>query len=111
MGDVVLRELLAARKLFPAFSAGVNVFCVIEDEALRQETLRLVQRLRDQGLAVEYPLTPAKPDKQFKRALELNATMTVRIEPEGMARVKNLRTREEMVLPQGEVLQHLKQSR
>src|SRR3954468_15686881 len=71
MGDVVLRELLASRKLFRAFSAGVDVFCVIEDESLRGETLRLVQQLRDKGRGVEYSLTPAKPDKQFKRALEL----------------------------------------
>ena len=110
MGDVVLRELLAARKLFPTFTAGVNVFCVIEDESLRGETLNLIQRLRDKGLTVEYPLTPAKPDKQFKRALELNAAFTLKLEAAGMARVKNLRTREEMVLPQTDVLQHLSPS-
>ncbi len=108
MGDVVLRELLMARKLFPAFSGGVNVFCVIENENLRGETLRLVQQLRDTGLTVEYSLTPAKPDKQFKRALELNALFTLKAEPDAMARIKNLRTREEMVVPQIDVLQRLK---
>jgi histidyl-tRNA synthetase len=110
MGDVVLRELLAARKLFPAFTAGVNVFCVIDDESLRGESLNIIQRLRDKGFTVEYPLTPAKPDKQFKRALELNATFTLKLEPAGMARLKNLRTREEMVLPHTDVLQHLSPS-
>lgn len=99
MGDVVLKELLAAKKLFPKFSAGVDVFCIIEDEALRAETLQLVQALRDQGKGVEYSLTPSKPDKQFKRALELAAAFTLKLEPAGMARLKNLRTREEMVLP------------
>lgn len=108
MGDVVLRELLTARKLFPAFSGGVNVFCVIENENLRGETLRLAQQLRDTGLTVEYSLTPAKPDKQFKRALELNALFTLKAEPSAMARIKNLRTREEMVVPQTDVLQRLK---
>lgn len=108
MGDVVLRELLAAKKLFPKFSAGVNVVCVIEDEAMRGETLTLVQQLRDKGMGVEYSLTPAKPDKQLKRALELNAAFTVKIESPGMARVKNLRTREEMVVAAADVLQHLK---
>jgi len=107
MGDVVLRELLAVRKLFPAFTAGVNVFCVIEDESLRGETLKLVQQLRDKSLTVEYSLTPSKPDKQFKRALELNAAFTLKMEGGGMARVKNLRTREEMVLPQTDVVQKL----
>ena len=105
MGDVVLRELLAVRKLFPTFSAGVDVFCVIEDEGLRGETLGLIQQLRDKGLRVEYSLTAAKPDKQFKRALELNAAFTLKVESPGMARLKNLRTREEMTLPEADVLQ------
>ena len=35
MGDVVLVELLKARGLLPKFSAGVDAFCLIEDEALR----------------------------------------------------------------------------
>jgi histidyl-tRNA synthetase len=86
----------------------VNVFCVIENENLRRETLRLVQQLRDTGMTVEYSLTPAKPDKQFKRALELNALFTLKAEPDAMARIKNLRTREEMVVPQTDVLQRLK---
>ena len=107
MGDVVLRELLTARRLFPAFAGGVDVFCVIDDESLRGETLGLVQQLRDKGLRVEYSLTPAKPDKQFKRALELNAAFTLKMEAGGMARLKNLRTREEMMLPQGDVLEKL----
>jgi histidyl-tRNA synthetase len=108
MGDVVLRELLAACKLFPPFSAAIDVFCVIEDEALRSGTLELVQHLRDKGLRVEYSLTPAKPDKQGKRALELNAQFTLKLEGAGSARVRNLRTREEMVLPKTDVLQLLK---
>src|SRR5436190_3689900 len=107
MGDVVLRELLAARKLFPTFSAGVDVFCLIEDESFRGETLKLIQQLRDKGARVEYSLTPVKPDKQFKRALELNAAFTLKAESGGTARLKNLRTREEMVLPQVDVLQKI----
>ena len=108
-GDVVLRELLAARELFPPFTAGVKVFCVIEDESLRAETLKLIQQLRDKGLTVEYALAPTKPDKQFKRALELNAGFTLKLESGAIARLKNLKTREEMVVPQTDILQHLPQ--
>jgi histidyl-tRNA synthetase len=39
MGDVVLLELLKARGLLPKFDAGVDVFCLIEDETLRPESL------------------------------------------------------------------------
>lgn len=109
MGDVVLAELLKARRLVPAFTAGVDAVVLVEDEALRPESLRLIQRLRESGLVVEYSLVPLKPDKQFKRALELAASRTVRIEhsPGGlMVRIKVLATREERLAP----LQELNQS-
>ncbi len=101
LGDVVLLELLKARGLLPKFDAGIDVFCLIEDETLRAESLRLVSELRAGGLGVEYALTPAKPDKQFKRAQEMKALHTVRLERAAsgdvVAKIKDLRTREEKV--------------
>lgn len=61
MGDVVLLELLKARGLLPKFDANVDVFCLIEDEALRPDSLKLISDWRALGLAVEYPLTPRSP--------------------------------------------------
>lgn len=102
MGDVVLLELLKSRGLLPKFDAQIDFFCMIEDETLRAETLRLIQELRSQGNTVEYSLTPAKSDKQFKRALELNAAHTMKLEraPTGelVGRLKNLKTREEKII-------------
>ncbi len=102
MGDVVLLELLKARGLLPKFDAGVDVFCLIEDEALRPESLNLITELRAAGKVVEYSFTPLKPDKQFKRAMELNAAHTARIERTAdgalQVKVKNLKTREERVV-------------
>ena len=99
MGDVVLLELLKSRKLLPEFTANVDAFVLIEDEALRADSLRVIQRLREAGKVVEFSLTPTKGDKQFKRALELKAKQTVRLErgADGVlvAKVKNLGTREE----------------
>ena len=80
MGDVVLLELLKARGLLPKLDASIEFFYAIEDEALREDSLRRVQHWRDQGHAVDYPLTPAKPDKQFKRAQELQARFILRLE-------------------------------
>lgn len=103
MGDVVLLELLKARKLLPPFDPAVDVFVLVEDESLRAESLQIIQRLRAGGKVVEYSLTPAKGDKQFKRALELKAKQTVRLERTGegavQARIKNLTTREEQFCP------------
>ena len=103
MGDVVLLELLKARVLLPKFDAGLDAFCLVEDETLRAESLRLIQELRAAGLAVDYSFTAAKSDKQFKRAQELKAAHTIKLERnqagERVARIKSLRTRQEALVP------------
>src|SRR6202035_5175296 len=53
-GDVVLLELLNARGLLPKFDGGLDAFVLIEDEALRPQSLKLVQDLRFAGYAIEY---------------------------------------------------------
>lgn len=101
MGDVVLAELLKARGKVPKFNAGVDAVVLIEDETLRDASLGVVQKLRDAGHGVEYTLVPQKGDKQFKRAQELAARFTVRLETvaEGVqVRVKELATRTERVM-------------
>ncbi len=107
MGDVVLFELLKSRGLLPKFDAGIDAFCLIENEELRPPSLQLIQDLRGQGYAIEYSFTPAKSDKQFKRAMELNAAYTVKLESDESgvlrAKLKNLRTREEKILGLDEV--------
>jgi histidyl-tRNA synthetase len=105
MGDVVLLELLKERGLLPKFDPQVDAYCLIEDEALREASLDMVQHLRDHGFSVEYPLTPAKSDKQFKRATELGARFTCKVEAGADGgldvKVKNLATREEKTLKGG----------
>jgi len=107
MGDVVLAELLKARNLRPARPSGLDAFVLIEDEVLRGASLELVQRLREAGARVDYPLAPAKPDKQFKRAVDLGARQVVRLQaaPDGShgVWVKELTTRAERVVPVTEV--------
>lgn len=102
MGDVVLAELLGRRGFLPKFDARLDAFCLIEDEALRAESLWLVQSLRESGFCIDFPLVPTKADKQFKRALELKATSTLRLERTSAGdcevRLKNLRTRAEQVI-------------
>lgn len=99
MGDVVLAELLRARGHVPAFKGGIDDFVLIEDESLRAASLELVQKLRGRGRAVDYSFVAAKSDKQFKRALELGAQRTVRVERDEQGalrvRLKDLATRTE----------------
>jgi histidyl-tRNA synthetase len=107
MGDVVLLELLKARGLLPKFDTNVDVFVIVEDEGLRPQSLKLVQDLRVAGFAVEYSLTPAKPDKQFKRAQELKAAFTVKLDNDAYARIRNGKTRTELVAGISDVKNHI----
>jgi histidyl-tRNA synthetase len=112
MGDVVLTELLKARGLIPKVESRTDVFVLIEKEEFRPASLKMIQALREATLAVEYSLTPAKSDKQFKRALELNARFTIRIiqktDGSTVATVKDLSTRAESELPPGEAVAFVK---
>src|SRR5476651_902777 len=108
MGDVVLLEILKARGLLPKFDANVDVFVLIEDENLRPQSLKLAQNLREAGFAVEYPITPAKPDKQFKRAQELKANFTAKVESESYVRIRNLKSRDEIVAGFADAANHLR---
>ena len=75
---------------------------------MRADSLKLITDLRGAGKVVEYSFTPSKADKQFKRAMELNAANTARLErtADGVVqvRVKNLKTREERVLELADVV-------
>jgi histidyl-tRNA synthetase len=107
MGDVVLLELLKARGLLPKFDTTTDVFVLIEDEALRLQSLKLVQDLRAGGYAVEYPLTAVKPDKQFKRAQELKTANVVQLENSDYVRIRDLRVRKEIVVGVADTANHL----
>ena len=102
----------SAQDFKPKFTAAVDVFCLIEDETLRADSLKLVQNLRAAGLTTEYALAPSKSDKQFKRAQELQAAHTIKLErlPTGelQARVKNLKTREEKTVNPAEAVAQLR---
>jgi histidyl-tRNA synthetase len=115
MGDVVLLEFLKARALLPKFDAALDAFCLIEDEGLRPESLKLIHDLRATGLAVDYSLTPVKSDKQFKRAQELKAARTFKLERtqtgELLAKIKDLKTRQETIVPAGEAVGWLREHR
>ena len=107
MGDVVLAELLKARGLLPKFDSQMDVFVLIEDETLRPISLKLVHDLRAAGFAVEYPITPAKSDKQFKRAQELKVAYTARLENDAYVRIRNFKTRDEIVTGLAGAANHL----
>ena len=52
-------------------------------------------------------MTPTKPDKQFKRAQDLKVAHTVRLESDAYVRIRDLKTREEVVAGANDVVNHL----
>ena len=108
MGDVVLTELLKDRNLIPELSQTINAFVQIIDESMRNTSLGLIQQLRQAGITTEYPLLKTKPDKQFKRAFELNAKWLITIESDNQATIKNLESREEKIYPIDDVTEIVK---
>jgi len=107
MGDVVLLELLKSRGLLPKFDGGLDAFVLVEDESLRAATLKLIQQLRAAGFALDYAMTRAKPDKQFKRAQDLKVPRTLKLEPgpggELLVKIRDLLTRKETMVSADEV--------
>jgi histidyl-tRNA synthetase len=95
MGDVVLVELLKERGLRDAIPQKTVAYALIEDESKRLATLSVVQKLRDVSVPVDYPIVSMKPDKQFKRAIELNVTFTFRLIDENTVLLKYLETKQE----------------
>jgi len=94
MGDVVLADMLRDKGLFPKATPAVDLYFQISDESLREESITLIQKLRDMGIAVEWPLVQAGGNKQFKAALELGAGHVALLTEAGTVELKNLATRE-----------------
>jgi len=102
MGDVVLTELLKDRNLLPKDDGELNCYVVIADESLRPEALKLIHKLREEGIAVDYSLTETKVGRQFQMADALGARFALTIGPDewklGKMKLKRLATGGEATL-------------
>jgi histidyl-tRNA synthetase len=113
MGDVVLGELIrdcpaAREKMEVAIKAEnkIDIYIVIAKEERRSDALAEVQKLRDRGYRVDYPLTSVKVGKQFQTAEDLGATVAVLYGDEWpQVKVKTLATREEVLVPHNELIE------
>jgi histidyl-tRNA synthetase len=111
MGDVVLANLIhdtpAAKAKMDAWIAqkhACDIYVVLAQEARRPEALGIVQQLRESGLRVDFPLAAAKVGKQFQAAEQLGARLAVLVGDEWpQVKVKTLATREETLVPHGEL--------
>jgi len=86
MGDVVLGELLHDRGLVPAYSRDLDYFIVPVTPALKNESLRIAQALRERGHSVAYALKEQAVAKQMKAATREGARTVLVVGPEEIER-------------------------
>lgn len=83
MGDVVVTDLIRETKVANQLleeevaEESIDAYVVIADEKQRKEGLQVVQRLRENGLRVNFPLAAAKVNKQFQSAEQQKADLAV----------------------------------
>ncbi len=103
MGDVVLTNLIddtpharAKMEAWISQSHAADIFIVIAKEERRPDALTLVQRLRDDGLRVDFSLSALKVGKQFQAAEQGGASLVFLVGEEWpQVTVKVLATRQE----------------
>jgi histidyl-tRNA synthetase len=102
-GDVVVAELLADQGRLPALPRGVDdVVCAL-GEAQRPAAIRLAERLRGEGRAVELVLGESRPKRVLEDADRAGAGRAWFLGPaeaeRGVARVRELATGQEREEP------------
>lgn len=102
-GDVVVAELLADLNKLPSQKSGAEVTIGFMQQAQQEAAIRLAVRLRADGRRVDLALKTEKAKGFFSRAGSMSFQEAVYIGPDdvtkGVARIKNLSTREEKELP------------
>ncbi|HEY0369646.1 MAG TPA: histidine--tRNA ligase [Chthoniobacterales bacterium] len=115
MGDVVLAEMIrdrtaAREKMEAALKSehALDVYVVIAKEERRGDAIAEVQRLRERGYRVDYPLVATKVGKQYQQAEHVGARCAILFGDEWpQLKVKQLATREEQLVRQEDLLAHL----
>jgi histidyl-tRNA synthetase len=116
MGDVVLGELI--RETPASFArladlvrtqSAIDIYLVVAKEERRPHALHDLQQLRDAGLRVDYSLAAMKVGRQFQTAEAMGARVTLLYGDEWPAvKMKTLATREEVLVPNEELLGRVK---
>ena len=115
MGDVVLGDLIrntpaAAERMAEKVrsASGLDLYLIIAKEERRNDALGHLQKLRDAGWRVDYPIAPAKVGKQFQTAESLGAKATLLYGDEWpQVKLKTLATRAETLVPHEKIASYL----
>jgi histidyl-tRNA synthetase len=101
-GDVVVSDLLTAKGKLPDNLLQVDVAVGYMEDAQHCTAMQVASQLREQGRSVDLALRPEKAKAFFSRVGKGNYVNAVYVGPDdvagGTVRVKDLATREELVL-------------
>jgi len=115
MGDVVLGELISEtahvrQKLENAIANDrkIDIYVVIAKEERRGDALAQIQKLRDHGYRLDYPLTGEKVGKQFPTAEQLGARVAVLFGDEWpQVKLKDMGSGEQQLISKDDLMSHL----
>ncbi len=98
MGDVVLGELLSARRLMRAESTAPDYWVAYGEPAQLAEAMRVAQELRRSGASVEYALRAQHLGRQLKAAAAAGAPEAVIVREDHTLILKSLASGEERIV-------------
>lgn len=115
MGDAVLLEFLKIvpqaaeqEKSWKAAHRACDLYLIIAEEKYRPQAINLAQQLRDRGISVVFSLANERVGKQFGAAENAGAPLALLVGAEWpQVKIKNLTTREEIVLSSEEFLRDI----
>ena len=113
MGDVVIELVLRDAGILPERSGiSPQVFVTVFDADTISDSLKLASELREAGLRVVVYPEADKLGKQFKFADKLDIPVAVVLGPDELAEekvtVKNLKTREQVVVPRNDLVNQIR---
>jgi histidyl-tRNA synthetase len=111
MGDVVIGELLRARRLIPQSESRTDYWVAGEDESLLPDVMLVAAELRKRDRSVEYALRPQQLSRQLKSAAASGAARAVLLKrdrfAEGEVTVRDLEAGTERAMPLAELINSL----
>jgi histidyl-tRNA synthetase len=114
MGDVVIQLILEKFDVLPDLATNpAEILVPTFDETCMKDALALASELRLSGFNVEWFPEAARISKQFKYADRQGIPLAVVLGPDEIEQnsvaIKNLKSREQSVVPRGELVQRLKE--
>jgi histidyl-tRNA synthetase len=110
LGELISETAHVRQKLENAIANDrkIDIYVVIAKEERRGDALAQIQKLRDHGYRLDYPLTGEKVGKQFQTAEQLGARVAVLFGDEWpQVKLKDMGSGEQQLVSKDDLMSHL----